>query len=81
MAFVPIMSALNVLNVLDLLLKNYTNYIFRIAVLLFIQSVVVAFILVTMGGAFAVGMFTLIIETSAVLMYEYAIKKPYPQNA
>jgi len=78
---VPIMSALNVLNVLDLLLKNYTNYIFRIAVLLFIQSVIVAFILVNIGGALAVGMFTLIIETSAVLMYEYAIKKPYPQNA
>jgi len=81
MAFVPIMSALNVLNVLDLLLKNYTNYIFRIAILLFIQSVIVAFILVNIGGAFAVGMFTLIIETSAVVMYEYAIKKPYLQNA
>jgi O-antigen/teichoic acid export membrane protein len=81
MAFVPIMSALNVLNVLDLLLKNYTNYIFRIAILLFIQSVIVAFILVNIGGTLVLGAFTLIIETSAVLMYEYAIKKPYPQNA
>lgn len=81
MAFVPIMSALNVLNVLDLLLKNYTNYIFHIAILLFIQSVIVAFILVNIGGALVVGAFTLVIETSAVLMYEYAIKKPFPQNA
>lgn len=81
MAFVPVMSAINVLNVLDLLLKNYTNFIFRIALLLFIQSTIVAFILINIGGAFAIGMFTLIIETSAVLMYEYAIKRPYHQNA
>ncbi|MDO3642700.1 oligosaccharide flippase family protein [Mucilaginibacter sp. L3T2-6] len=81
MALVPVMSALNVLNVLDLLLKNYTNFIFRIAVLLFIESVIVAFVLVNIGGALAIGSFTLIVETSAVLMYEYAIKKPYLQNA
>jgi O-antigen/teichoic acid export membrane protein len=81
MAFVPIMSALNVLNVLDQLLKNNTVYIFRIAVYLFILSVVVAFALVNIGSALVIGSFTLIIETSAVLMYEYAIKKPYTQNA
>lgn len=81
MAFVPIMSALNVLNVLDQLLKNNTVYIFRIAVYLFILSVVVAFALVNIGGAPVIGSFTLIIETSAVLMYEYAIKKTYTQNA
>ncbi|MGN6398085.1 MAG: oligosaccharide flippase family protein [Mucilaginibacter sp.] len=81
MALVPVMSALNVLNVLDLLLKNYTNFIFRIAVLLFIESVIVAFVLVNIGGVLAIGAFTLIVETSAVLMYEYAIKKPYLQNA
>ena len=81
MALVPVMSAFNVLNVLDLLLKNYTNFIFRIAVLLFIESVIVAFVLVNIGGALAIGSFTLIVETSAVLMYEYAIKKPYLQNA
>lgn len=81
MAFVPIMSALNVLNVLDQLLKNNTVYIFRIAVYLFILSVVVAFALVNIGGALVIGSFTLIIETSAVLMYEYAIKKPHTQDA
>ncbi|WP_295794850.1 oligosaccharide flippase family protein [Mucilaginibacter sp.] len=80
MAFVPIMSALNVLNVLDQLLKNNTVYIFRIAVYLFILSVLVAFALVNIGGALVIGAFTLIIETSAVLMYEYAIKKTYTQN-
>jgi len=80
MAFVPIMSALNVLNVLDQLLKNNTVYIFRIAVYLFILSVVVAFALVNIGGALVIGAFTLIIETSAVLMYEYAIKKPFTPN-
>lgn len=80
MAFVPIMSALNVLNVLDQLLKNNTVYIFRIAMLLFVLSVFVAFILVTAGNYLLIGSFTLIIETSAVLMYEYAIKKKHLQN-
>ena len=80
MAFVPIMSALNVLNVLDQLLKNNTVYIFRIAMLLFVLSVFVAFILVTVGNYLLIGAFTLIIETSAVLMYEYAIKEKHLQN-
>jgi O-antigen/teichoic acid export membrane protein len=80
MAFVPIMSALNVLNVLDQLLKNNTVYIFRIAMLLFALSVFVAFILATAGNYLLIGAFTLIIETSAVLMYEYAIRKNHLQN-
>ncbi len=81
MAFVPAISALNVLNVLDQLLKNNTVYIFRIAVILFITAILVAFISLNIGNAFLIGSFTLIVETAAWLMYEYAIKKPSTHNA
>ncbi|MGZ3756539.1 MAG: oligosaccharide flippase family protein [Mucilaginibacter sp.] len=80
MAFVPAISALNVLNVLDQLLKNNTVYIFRIAIILFITAILVALISLTIGNVFMIGSFTLIVETSAWLMYEYIIKKPSIQN-
>lgn len=80
MAFVPAISALNMLNVLDQLLKNNTVYIFRIAVILFIIAIGVAFISLNVGNPLLIGAFTLIVETSAWLMYEYVIKKPPVQN-
>lgn len=76
MAFVPTVSALNVLNVLDQLLKNNTVYIFRIAIALFITSLLVVFIILNIGNYMLIGAFTLIVEIVALLMYEYAIKKP-----
>ncbi len=81
MALVPTISALNFLNVLDLLLKNNTVYIFRIAVILLIISIITAFILIKSGHPLFIGSFTIIIETSALLMYEYVIKKPTLKNA
>jgi O-antigen/teichoic acid export membrane protein len=81
MAFVPTISALNVLNVLDQLLKNNNVFIFRIAVVLFIISLIVAFISLSIGNYLVIGAFTLIVETSAWLLYEYIIKKTSLQNA
>ncbi len=69
------MSALNVLNVLDQLLKNNNVYIFRIALGLFIISFLVAFISLNIGSYPLIGAFTLIVETSAWLLYEYIVKK------
>jgi O-antigen/teichoic acid export membrane protein len=80
MAFVPVVSALNVLNVLDQLLKNHTVYIFRIAAILLVVSAVVAFIILNMGNYVLIGAFTLIVEICALLMYEYIIKKPATKN-
>jgi O-antigen/teichoic acid export membrane protein len=80
MAFVPTISALNVFNVLDQLLKNNNFYIFRIAIVLFAVSLLVAFVLLNVGNYVLIGAFTLIVETSAWLMYEYIIKKPSLQN-
>jgi hypothetical protein len=81
MAFVPTISALNVLNVLDQLLKNNNVFIFRIAVALFIISLIVAFISLNIGNYLVIGAFTLIVETSAWLLYEYIVKKTSLQNA
>ena len=81
MAFVPVVSAFNVLNVLDQLLKNNTVYIFRIAMLLLLVSPLLAFILLTIANTALIGAFTLLVELSALLMYEYAVKKPSLHNA
>lgn len=81
MAFVPTISALNVLNVLDQLLKNNNVFIFRIALVLFIISLLVAFISLNIGNYMLIGAFTLIVEASALLLYEYIIKKTSLQNA
>jgi O-antigen/teichoic acid export membrane protein len=81
MAFVPTVSALNVLNVLDQLLKNNTVYIFRIAIILFIVSLLTAFILLNFSNYPLVGSFTLIVEAIALLMYEFTVNKTLVQNA
>ncbi|RYE36735.1 MAG: hypothetical protein EOP42_02300 [Sphingobacteriaceae bacterium] len=81
MALVPAISALNVLNVLDLLLKNNTAYIFKIAIILLVIAATTAFVLLKYNQFLFVGTFTLIVETSAWLMYEYIIKKPALKNA
>lgn len=80
MAFVPTISAFNVLNVLDQLLKNNTVYMFRIAMILFFIAIGVTFALLNFGYQRYVGAFTLIVEFCALLMYEYVIKKHPLQN-
>jgi O-antigen/teichoic acid export membrane protein len=75
MAIVPTIAALNCLNVLDLLLKNNIVSIFRIAVILMVLSVLSAYFLVQSGQYKWFGMYTVLIELSALLMYEYVIKK------
>ncbi len=80
MAFVPVISAVNVFSMLDLLLKNNSKEIFKIAIVLIALSAFLAFILTRQGGLL-IGTFTLIVEISAGLMYEYVIKKTALKNA
>ncbi|RZL60435.1 MAG: hypothetical protein EOO93_13885 [Pedobacter sp.] len=75
MAFVPTIAALNVLNVLDLLLKNDTLSIFRIALILLVISSLAAWLLVDQQLQQWFGFYAVIVEGSALLMYEYVIKK------
>jgi O-antigen/teichoic acid export membrane protein len=80
MAFVPVISAFNVFNMLDLLLKNNTVYIFRISTILVIVAVLVALTVADTGNHLLIGGFTFIIEISAWAMCEYVIKKPSIKN-
>ncbi len=81
MAFVPVVSSFNVLNILDQLLKNNMVYMFRIAVILVVMAPLTAFILLNSGSTPLIGTFTLIVETSSCLMYEYIVKKSAVKNA
>ncbi len=79
MAFVPAISAVNVFSMLDLLLTNSSKKIFYIAIALVLISTLTALVLTIYGGIL-VGIFTLIVEISAGLMYEYTIKKTALKN-
>lgn len=82
MAFVPVISALNVFSVLDMLLKNNNVTIFKIAIILVVTAILTAFILVGIGkNTLIVATFTLIVEATAWAMYEYVIIKSSKQNA
>jgi O-antigen/teichoic acid export membrane protein len=80
MAFLPTIAALNSLNVLDLLLKNDTISIFRIAIILMLLSMLTAWFLVTRGLYQYFGAYALLIESTALLLYEYVIKKKSERN-
>ena len=80
MAAVPVISALNVLNVLDQLLKNNTAYIFRIAVMLFIVAIAACAGLLASGNIVLIASFTLLVETAAWLMYEFVVNKKLMQK-
>jgi hypothetical protein len=67
--------------VLDQLLKNNTVYIFRIATILLVLALPLAFIAAHTNNYLLIGGFTLIIELAALMMYEYCIKKPALQHA
>lgn len=75
MAFVPAVAAFNSLNVVDLLLKNNTRSIFNISIILFIIACIACFLLIRIANHHWLGLYTLIIECSALTMYEYVIKK------
>jgi O-antigen/teichoic acid export membrane protein len=81
MALVPTISALNVLNVLDQLLKNHNIYIFRIAMVLLALAVFLALGLLQLTNPLWVGSFTLIIELAGLLMYQYVVTKPAIKHA
>jgi O-antigen/teichoic acid export membrane protein len=81
MAVVPTLSALNVLNVLDQLLKNKNKAIFNIALILLVLSFIITYSLLQLNHVVLTGAFTVVIETSALLMYEYVVNKTDLKNA
>jgi O-antigen/teichoic acid export membrane protein len=80
MAFVPVISALNVFSVLDMLLKNKNVYLFRVAIALTCIAALVAFGAASWGNKWLIGGFTFIVELCGWAMYEYIITKPTVNN-
>lgn len=81
MAFVPIISAYNVFSMLDLLLKQKRRNIFNIGVVLIAVAVIIAFLSAYSENIYLIGAFTIFIEGTAWLMYEYVINKTKNKNA
>jgi len=74
-ALVPLIAALNSLNVADLLIKQQYKYIFVIAVLLLLLAIIFAQILVSLRQPGLFGLYLLIVECSSIPLYLYFIRK------
>lgn len=81
MSLVPAAAALNCLNVLELLIRENNRSIFNIAVVLLILAFTLAFSISALKNIYLLGAYTLIIEISAIMMYEFVIKKEHPVYA
>lgn len=74
-SFVPFVSSMNVLNVLDLLIKNRYSDIFKIAMILLSITILTSLLLITFSSASYFGYYPLIIESCSIPLYLYFIKK------
>jgi len=74
-ALVPLIAALNSLNVADLLIKQQYQYIFIIAVLLLFIAILFAQILISLQQPGLFGLYLLVIECSSIPLYLYFIRK------
>jgi O-antigen/teichoic acid export membrane protein len=81
MAFLPFLAALNVFNVLECLIRNDNVLIFRIAMILLILATGLAWAIVSNDQLFYLGTYSLIIETGALLFYEFSINRKYSLNS
>ncbi len=80
MAFLPAAAALNSFNVLELLIRDKNIFIFKIAMALLVLSAGISLPIVLWGNIYWFGIYTLLIEVTAVLMYEYMILKNSRMN-
>lgn len=74
-SFVPFVSAMNVLNVLDLLIKNRYRDIFKIAIILLGIAISTSVLLICFGTSTYFGYYSLIIESCSIPLYLFFIKK------
>lgn len=71
----PLIAALNVLNVIDLLLKNHYNYIFIIALLLLLVSACTSLLFMYTVDRHNFGYYPVIVELFSLPFYYYFIRK------
>lgn len=75
MAFVPLIACLNLTNVVERLLRNDYYYIFKIAIITLVISIIGSYFFVKSGNIKLIGYYNLIIEITALLIYELTSKK------
>lgn len=73
--FVPLVAALNSLNVIDLLMKNRYQSIFIIALILLAISVVVSEIFIKLNNHSIFGCYPIIVELCSLPLYLFFIRK------
>lgn len=73
-SFVPFVSSMNLLNVLDLLINDRYSQIFKIAIQLLAISICTSILLINFGSPAYFGYYPLIIETCSISLYLYNIK-------
>lgn len=81
MAFLPFLAALNVFNVLECLIRNDNRLIFRIAVILLIIATGLSWIIVSNKHLIYLASYSIIIESMALLIYEFSIHRKYVLNS
>lgn len=80
MAFVPFIAALNSMNVLDRLIADDNKTIFNIACLITLLSCLCSYILISNKLNSWFGVYAILLEISALFLYEYAIKLKYKKS-
>ena len=74
-SFVPLVAALNSLNVIDLLMRNKYNYIFIIALLLLTITIISALLFILIGNHLIFGYYPITVEIFSLPLYWYFIQK------
>ena len=80
MALLQVLAAINSFNVIELLIRGSNFHIFRIAILLFVIALIFSILIAVSKNLFLLGSYALIVELSALLMYEYVIYKDKLQS-
>lgn len=75
MAFVPLIACLNLTNVVERLLRNDYYFIFKIAVLTLVISIIGSYFFVQSGNIKLIGYYNIIIELTSLLIYEFTFRK------
>lgn len=77
---VPLIAALNSMNVIDLLLKNKYHYIFIIGLILLIVSAITTWCFMKFGDIASYGYYQVIVEIFSIPLYLYYIRKSEKQK-
>jgi O-antigen/teichoic acid export membrane protein len=74
-AFVPLVIALNSLNLLELLIRNKYAAIFRVSLVILVISALVSFLFLQLNNTSYFAFYPMVVETACLLLYLAYLKK------